>query len=201
MTESTNPFGTPGGVGVAEPEPAVEEAAPAAPRRTLFVVLGLAFALVVVGAAFFLLFSGGSEEVATGPVTQGKPSAAPSGQPAPPVSAPAVVPPTFSDNVGTDPFEPAVAAPPPAPADSPAPSSGASAPAGTTVVLGLTQVADNLTSVNVTVDGVAVNGLTVGKSFASSFKVYAIFNATCAGFLYGDESVALCEGDTATLTK
>jgi cytoskeletal protein RodZ len=67
------------------------------------------------------------------------------------------------------------------------------------VTVGLTAV--NKSSVNATVDGKAYKGVGEGETFATNFQVYAIFNDSCAGFLYGDESFVLCEGKSVSLTS
>jgi hypothetical protein len=202
MSEQNFPLG--GGVGVAEPEPTVEETPAGGSRGVLLAVLGLAVAVVIGLAAYFLLFSGGSEEVASGPVTSPAPSAstAPSTAPSASAPAPAAVPPTFDENVGTDPFKAQVVAPAPEPSGA---AAGTAASTGTTsgtvVQLQLLSVADDSSVLDAQVDGTPYKGLAVGSSFATYFKVYGIFDGRCAGFLFGDQTVALCEGDTANLSK
>ena len=38
-----------------------------------------------------------------------------------------------------------------------------------------------------------------GETFASSYRLYDIFNANCAGFLYGDQNAVVCEGDSVQI--
>ena len=38
-----------------------------------------------------------------------------------------------------------------------------------------------------------------GEQFAKSYRLYDIFNANCAGFLYGDQNAVVCEGDSVTI--
>ena len=38
-----------------------------------------------------------------------------------------------------------------------------------------------------------------GEAFAKSYRLYDIFNANCAGFLYGDQNAVVCEGDSVTI--
>ena len=38
-----------------------------------------------------------------------------------------------------------------------------------------------------------------GEQFAKSYRLYDIFNADCAGFLYGDQNAVVCEGDSVTI--
>ncbi|HYO44366.1 MAG TPA: hypothetical protein VES19_14305 [Candidatus Limnocylindrales bacterium] len=38
-----------------------------------------------------------------------------------------------------------------------------------------------------------------GEAFAKSYRLYDIFNANCAGFLYGDQNAVVCEGDSVAI--
>lgn len=38
-----------------------------------------------------------------------------------------------------------------------------------------------------------------GETFATSYRLYDIFNAECAGFLYGDQNAVVCEGDSTVI--
>ena len=38
-----------------------------------------------------------------------------------------------------------------------------------------------------------------GEEFAKSYRLYDIFNANCAGFLYGDQNAVVCEGDSVSI--
>ncbi|MGB7981532.1 MAG: hypothetical protein WCF36_12150 [Candidatus Nanopelagicales bacterium] len=38
-----------------------------------------------------------------------------------------------------------------------------------------------------------------GETFAKSYRLYDIFNANCAGFLYGDQNAVVCEGDSVKI--
>ena len=38
-----------------------------------------------------------------------------------------------------------------------------------------------------------------GETFAKSYRLYDIFNANCAGFLYGDRNAVVCEGDSVRI--
>ena len=38
-----------------------------------------------------------------------------------------------------------------------------------------------------------------GEQFAKSYRLYDIFNANCAGFLYGDQNAVVCEGDSVSI--
>jgi hypothetical protein len=37
------------------------------------------------------------------------------------------------------------------------------------------------------------------EAFAKSYRLYDIFNDSWAGFLYGDQNVVVCEGDSVTV--
>jgi flagellar basal body-associated protein FliL len=215
MSQNTLPPS--GGVGLAEP-PAVEaaeEASSGGNRRVLlFVVAGL---LLVGGvAAWLLLFSGGGAEDESVALPVKKPAA---DAPADPAAAPApeavpAPPPTFNSTTGRDPFTPLVKTAEQAAAEAAkaaeaqaASASGSTAvdangqPVGSGTTLSVVQVEDTGAWVTVTVDGVAFNTLPAGAPFGEFFQVYSIFAPTCAGFLYGDENVVVCEGKSVTLTK
>lgn len=38
-----------------------------------------------------------------------------------------------------------------------------------------------------------------GEAFAKNYRLYDIFNANCAGFLYGDQNAVVCEGDSVSI--
>jgi hypothetical protein len=214
MSQNTLPPS--GGVGLAEPVSveAPEEATSGGNRKVLlFLVAGL---LLVGGvAAWFLLFSGGAEDESVAlPVK--KPAAGAPADPAAPPAPEAVPapPPTFNSATGRDPFTPLVKTAEEAAAEAAkaaeakaAASAGSTAvdangqPVGASTTLAVVQVEDSGAWVTATVDGVAFNTLPAGAPFGQFFQVYSIFAPTCAGFLYGDENVVVCEGKSVTLTK
>ncbi len=110
-----------------------------------------------------------------------------------------------------DPFAPLVAKAAPAPAAAAAPaaapaadeassaessSSTSSAASGATIsALKVSPLAD---SVTLKLDGKKYS-VDEGESFAKSYRLYDIFNANCAGFLYGDQNAVVCEGDSVQI--
>jgi hypothetical protein len=175
--------------------------APAAPvetesnnrRALLFGAVAGALALLV--AVYFLFFTGGSEDVAL--------SSGPSRVPAvtkvvpkkvAPKKAAAAVPATFAGVHAKDPFKPLIN--PPAPVATAAPISGTGTGfSNPPQVLTLTSVGS--TGVTVSVNGTAYSPKT-GALFATFFKLVKLQGASCATFLYGDESFDLCKGSSIT---
>jgi len=215
MSQNTLP--PQGGVGLAEPDAleAPTEASSGGNRKVLlFLVVGL---LLVGGvAAWFLLFSGGSAEEESLALPVKKPAADAPVDPAAPPAPDAVPapPPTFNSATGRDPFTPLVKTAEEAAAEAAkaaeakaAASTGSTAvdangqPVGAGTTLGVVQVEDSGAWVTATVDGAVFNTLPTGAPFGQFFQVYAIFAPSCAGFLYGDENVVVCEGKSVTLTK
>jgi len=173
-------------------------------RRKLFILVGGGAAVVLLGlAAFFLFFSGsGSSSSEEGLVPSArKPAAA---APAPKATAPAPAATPFVEAIGRDPFtpliDPVAAAAPAAPA---AGAASGTAAAGTTsggTTVSVEMVSVSPTSATLKVDGKSYTAK-VGEVFATNFKLYGLFDAQCAGLLYGDQSVPLCVGDVRTLTS
>ncbi len=79
---------------------------------------------------------------------------------------------------------------PTAPAPSPAPTAGAT--------LSALSVSPEGDSVQLKLNGKRYT-VDEGETFAKSYRLYDIFNDSCAGFLYGDQNVVVCEGDSVTL--
>jgi hypothetical protein len=181
---------------------------PAPDRRKLFLLIGGAAAVVVVGLLAFLLLGGSGGEDEGGLVTPAPRSEAPAEAPvaqAPAEKAPA----DFDGELGRDPFAPIYE--PAAPeADAvavvagttggaaPADASGTTTGTGTPVSVKLLAVTD--TGASVTVDGTKYDATVNGETFATSFRLYSVFDQQCAGLLFGDESLVLCKGDVRTLT-
>ena len=175
--------------------------APAAPvetesnnrRALLFGAVAGALALLV--AVYFLFFTGGSEDVAlsSGPsrlpaVTKAVPKKVAAKKP-----AAAAIPATFAGVHAKDPFKPLLNPPPPVvvPPAQPLGTSFTNPPQ----VLTLTSVGS--TGVTVSVNGTAYSPKT-GALFATFFKLVKLQGASCATFLYGDESFDLCKGSSIT---
>ncbi len=215
MSQNTLPPS--GGVGLAEPE-AVEAPAEDSSGGNRKVLLFLVAGLLLVGAlaAWFLVFSGGSAEDESLALPVKKPAAPAPADPAAPPAPEAVPapPPTFNSATGRDPFTPLVKTAEEAAAEAAkaaeakaASTSGSTAvdangqPVGSGTTLAVVQVEDSGAWVTATVDGVAFNTLPAGAPFGQFFQVYSIFAPTCAGFLYGDENVVVCEGKSVTLSQ
>jgi hypothetical protein len=175
-------------------------------------IVAAAVGLVVAVAAYFLFFSGGSQDPAadgSGLVTKPAVSTAPSTAPSASASAPArTLPATQVGTSGRDPFKPVVTAPSPA-ASSAAPSASPSTSAttasglptsGVPNVLSVTKVDSAAGVVATTVNGKAYSAV-LGGTFAKYFKLIAVGpTASCAVFQYGDATVPLCKGQSLTLT-
>lgn len=101
-----------------------------------------------------------------------------------------------------NPFAPIVAKAAPAPetaasegkADEPAPAPKA-ASGGTISALTISPLGN---SVKLKLDGKKYS-VDEGEAFAKNYRLYDIFNANCAGFLYGDQNAVVCEGDSVTI--
>ena len=188
------------------------------------VLLGVAGGVLVVGLlASRLLGGGGGTDTASADLPTGTPGSvassttsttapATSGDYRDPFSAPAgmavaaaapvtvtgtVTPPTVLP-VPTDPL-PGTATPatpttlPAAPAPNPASSSGGR------VRVTLLEV-DAGPKANVRVDDQVVNGVALNQSFLGSYRVVSLdAGSHCGVILYGDQRLALCEGDEATI--
>ncbi len=201
-----------------QPVPTGAAPAEAAGRssKALFIVGGVA--VVVLALFAYLLFGtgGGGEDDALGTVPK-PPASDTAGTPTDPAADPVAEPetPPVADVEGRDPFVALVVEPPaddnlgtptdtttdPAPTDTttdpaPPPNTDPTAP---TVTVTLVSVKNDLVATKV--GSTNYTGLAPGDTFGANFQVYAIFNASCAGLLYGDQSFALCEGKSTTLTK
>jgi hypothetical protein len=187
--------------------------------KALLALGGIGAALVVGAGAFFLLNSGGSSPEAIPVPVQPQasaPAAAPSASPS--ATAKPVARPAAASVTGRDPFKPlfassvggsgvtvtagggggggggngggggATAAPVPAPA-----------PAAPTVTLSVSKIDEATQSATVAVDGKKYP-TTVNAPFGKYYTVYAIFNDSCVGVLYGDQSVAVCTSKPMTVT-
>jgi hypothetical protein len=110
-----------------------------------------------------------------------------------------------------DPFAPLVAKPAPAAAPAPVPAapapdssapdaeassgSASSAKGGTISALTISPLGN---SVKLKLDGKKYT-VDEGEQFAKSYRLYDIFNANCAGFLFGDQNAVVCEGDSVSI--
>jgi hypothetical protein len=201
------------------PSPGADPASVAAPgngrRRTLVVVLLAIVGGVVLGGLAFLMLGGSSQdEAALAPVPRGNPAAAAEG-PAVEAAAPADAPAASTTRLTSrDPFAPLIpkkVAPAPAPAApaaaapaDTASSSSAAAPVastptpakgGTISALSISPLGNSAT---LKLDGKKYT-VDEGETFATSYRLYDIFNQDCAGFLYGDRNAVVCKGDSVTI--
>lgn len=167
------------------------------------------------GALFFLTPSSSVED--TGPIAKGKPPAGATRANAAPTASPSASPTgSASPSVQTgrsltsrDPFAPLVE---PSPTAAPTPaSSGSSADSGAdTTSSADTQSAATGATISALAISTAGDSVTLkldgkkykvdeGETFADTYRLYDIFNANCAGFLYGDTNAVVCEGDQVSI--
>ena len=191
------------------------EAAPKRNRTFLVVALAIVAGLVLGGMALFVMQPASDDEL-LGPVPSagaaGGSSAAEEAQAAQAeqeAAAEQVVAQKAKVRLTSrDPFAPLVAKPAPAPAPAPAaapaaasdaasssssPSSGGKG--GTISALTISPLGN---SVKLKLDGKKYT-VDEGEQFAKSYRLYDIFNANCAGFLYGDQNAVVCEGDSVSI--
>jgi hypothetical protein len=204
-----------GGTGAALAEDPVQESAPepsagSGPKPILLVAI-VAGVLVLALAAYFLLFSGGSDSTATsGAVPKGSVSAPAGGSTAPTAKASAVTstaPSTVSGSAARDPFAPLVVAG--APSSSAASTTAASTgtgttttattvPAGVTEVVTVNKLGSSPASADVTINGVKYTGVKEGVVFAKYFSL-AYTSGNAATFHFGDTVLPpLAVGKTTT---
>jgi hypothetical protein len=190
------------------------EAAPKRNRTFVVVALAIVAGLVLGGMALFVMQPGSDDEL-LGPVpTAGAAGGSAAAQEAQAAQAEqeaaaeqVVAQKAKVKLTSRDPFAPLVAkapAPAPAPAAAPAaapdaasssssPSSGGKG--GTISALTISPLGN---SVKLKLDGKKYT-VDEGEQFAKSYRLYDIFNANCAGFLYGDQNAVVCEGDSVSI--
>lgn len=176
-------------------------------RRTLLLVGGLVAALAAAAAAYFFLFSGSGSDTAAAPNPTQPKAAAPKSSPSAAPSAAASKPPTSSYQVTKrDPFAPLPSAgsgsTTTTTTTTTTKSAGApkpAAPIAAPITLILASVDAKAGSATLSVDGTSYSAA-VGKVFGKNYMLYAVFNATCAGVLVGDQSVPLCIGHSVSVT-
>jgi hypothetical protein len=116
----------------------------------------------------------------------------------PPAPVPAAVPTTASAPGTTASAPGTTASAPGTTASAPsAPAAPAPTPAngGTISALSISPLGD---SVTLKLDGKEYE-VAEGEQFATSYRLYNIFNEDCAGFLYGDQNAVVCEGDSVAI--
>jgi type II secretory pathway pseudopilin PulG len=192
--------------------PLMDSGQDAPKRNRTFVIVALAIVagLVLGGMALFVMQPGSDDELlASAPTTQtarGAAAADEAAQAEQEAAAEQVAAPKTKVRITSrDPFAPLVAKPAPAPAPAPvaasapdaASTSGSStgAKGGTISALTISPLGN---SVKLKLDGKKYT-VDEGEQFAKSYRLYDIFNANCAGFLYGDQNAVVCEGDSVTI--
>ncbi len=190
------------------------EAAPKRNRTFLIVALAIVAGLVLGGMALFVMQPGADAEL-RGPVPSAQAAggaaaaeeAAQAEQEAAAEQAAATK--TKVRLTSRDPFAPLVAKPAPAPVAAPVPAAATAPDAASSTSSDSTSGAKGGTisaltisplgnSVKLKLDGKKYT-VDEGEQFAKSYRLYDIFNANCAGFLYGDQNAVVCEGDSVSI--
>ena len=193
-----------------------QDAPPKRNRTFVIVALAIVAGLVLGGMALLVMKPGsGDELLAAAPSAQAAAGAAAAQQEAQAAqdaetaqAEQAAATKTKVRLTSRDPFAPLVAKAAPAPAPAPAAvaaaapdaassSSGSStgAKGGTISALTISPLGN---SVKLKLDGKKYT-VDEGEQFAKSYRLYDIFNANCAGFLYGDQNAVVCEGDSVSI--
>lgn len=84
-------------------------------------------------------------------------------------------------------------------APTPAPTTPPDQSTSTAYKVGVTIIKPDTGAAQITVNGKPY-AVSVGKSFAQFFTLYAIFNSDCVGVLFGDQNVPVCKSGDATVT-
>jgi hypothetical protein len=191
------------------------EAAPKRNRTFMIVALAIVAGLVLGGMALFVMQPGSDDEL-LGPVPSAQAAggmAAAEADAAAQADQEAAAEQVAAQKTkvritSRDPFAPLVAKPAPAPAPAPvaapaaAPDAASSSSSSTSGGKGGTISALTISplgnSVKLKLDGKKYT-VDEGEQFAKSYRLYDIFNANCAGFLYGDQNAVVCQGDSVTI--
>jgi hypothetical protein len=210
-----------GGIATQEP-PAETPDAPVTGSRRNLVIVGIAVAVALLVAVWFLFLSGGGSSTPTGAVPQASIKANGAGQGKTTTgkkttkkTTVAVKPASDKDTHARDPFKPllkpsaaasasAPAVTPATPASSPStpassPSASVGAPATGNVVATVSLVSINSKaktatfSVASTGNPTKYSGVAVGKTFATFFKLFDL-GTKCAQVQYGDITDSVCMG-------
>ena len=198
-----------GSVATQEAPPTAVAPQEPAGRSTRAVLLAAGVGVLVLAVfAYLLFFKGGSTDESLGVVPQQPPASPQASAPADPATKPATTVPDSKDVTGRNPFKPLEVQATTAPTTGTGTDTTGTGTGTTTTpppvaaeTVTVTLVAVGTDTVKTTVGTKTYKGLAAGDTFATNFQVYAIFNDSCAGFLYGDTSFALCEGKSATLDK
>jgi hypothetical protein len=176
-------------------------------RRTLLLVGGIVAAIAAAAAAWFFLFSG-SGSTPSPVAAQPKASTPKTAASAAPSASSASAPATSGYQVTKrDPFAPLPSAGAGSTTTSSSTSSGTTAtgapkpaaPIVAPLTLILASVDAKASTATLSIDGTSYSAA-VGKVFGKNYMLYAVFNATCAGLLVGDQSVPLCVGHAVSVT-
>ena len=194
--------------------PLMDSGQDAPKRNRTFVIVALAIVagLVLGGMALFVMQPGSDDELlASAPATrtaQGAAAADEAAQAEQEAAAEQVAAPKTKVRITSrDPFAPLVAKPAPAPAPAPvaasAPDAASTSSAGSSTgakggTISALTISPLGNSVKLKLDGKKYT-VDEGEQFAKSYRLYDIFNANCAGFLYGDQNAVVCEGDSVTI--
>lgn len=198
-----SPTSTPASPGVL---PGIDsDSQPGSGRHRTFVIVGLAIVagLIIGGMVIFVLrpFAGDEPgDTAVGPAAAAAAAAAQEQAQAEQEVGEVVPRRTRVRLTSRDPFAVLVVEPPPArpakqAASDDSASSGGSTSGATVSALSISAGGD---SVKLKIDGKKYS-VDEGETFATSYRLYDIFNDTCAGFLYGDQNLVVCEGDSVTV--
>jgi hypothetical protein len=200
--------------------PAMDGGQDAAPKRNrTFVIVALAVVagLILGGMALFVMQPAADAEL-LGPVpsAQGSGAAAAAAEQESQAEQEAAAEQVAAQKTkvrltSRDPFAALVAKPAPAPAPVAAPAPAPASPSdaasssssdassgakgGTISALTISPLGN---SVKLKLDGKKYT-VDEGEQFAKSYRLYDIFNANCAGFLYGDQNAVVCEGDSVSI--
>jgi len=188
-----------------------QESPPKRNRTFVIVALAIVAGLVLGGMALFVMKPAPQDELnGSVPIAQGSSAAAAELEAQAEQEAAAEQVAAQKTKVrltSRDPFAPLVAKPAPAPAPAPAAAtapdtaSSSSSPSstgakgGTISALTISPLGN---SVKLKLDGKKYT-VDEGEQFAKSYRLYDIFNANCAGFLYGDQNAVVCEGDSVSI--
>jgi hypothetical protein len=198
--------------------PPVESGQDAAPKRSrTFVIVALAIVAGLVAGGLALFFMKPAADVESlGPVPSALGTETTAAEQAAEAEQEAAADQVAAQKTkvrltSRDPFAPLVAAPAAAPAPAVASAPVAAAPApdaasstsdsssgakgGTISALTISPLGN---SVKLKLDGKKYT-VDEGEQFAKSYRLYDIFNANCAGFLYGDQNAVVCEGDSVSI--
>lgn len=186
-----------------------DSAGPRQGNHRLFAIVAIsALAGLLLGGTYLLLKPAGAESTdtlvtATATDTTGADDSQTTTEPEPSPSptAGAAVSRTSVRLTSRDPFQPLVS--------SSAPTAAATKKAKKTVTAttATTKTGGTISALKITAAGDAASlkldgkryTVDEGETFAKVYRLYDIFNDSCAGFLYGDQNSVVCEGDTVQM--